>query len=395
MPSLSKEFIDKNHKSSTELPEDIETGEIYMATCKTSGKSYIGQAKSYYIYYGKYRQWGGEKRWQSHIHESRSTYDHSKVLNSAIRKYGEDDFTLKILEKCKSDELDQKEKEYIEKYNTLIPNGYNIMSGGQTRTVSEEGKKKLIESRTGRKHSDETKFLITLSNILNRQNKDLPMFITKNKDSKYMIKYPVIDGYDISFEISKCDELDEAKVKVAEYEKLYDTTNKIKKIKEERVTKNKKKNDKIELPEYITPIYEKTYKVGYRVSNFKYYDDSIAQPMDFTNANINIRNLHNAKQYLKLLEIENKNKQFNIPNDLPNGIRRNRDINRVGTPIDGFKVVKGYKDDGTPQFKKFTDMRMSMEEKYKLANEFYEHEGKKYIKNKKVQNSKPKKGVIC
>ena len=149
------------------------------------------------------------------------------------------------------------------------------------------------------------------------------------------------------------------------------------------------------MPEFITPIYEKTYKVGYRVSNFKYVDGSIATPMDFTNANINIRNLHNAKQYLKLLEIENSNKQFKVPNDIPKEIKCYKDINRVGTPIEGFKVVKGFKDDGTPRFKKFTDMRMSMEEKYRLAKEFYEQEGEQYIKKKKVQNSKPKKGVNC
>ena len=30
-----------------QIPNDINMGEIYMGTCKTSGKSYIGQAKGY------------------------------------------------------------------------------------------------------------------------------------------------------------------------------------------------------------------------------------------------------------------------------------------------------------------------------------------------------------
>lgn len=34
---------------STKIPEDINKGEIYMATCKISNKSYIGQAKCFTI----------------------------------------------------------------------------------------------------------------------------------------------------------------------------------------------------------------------------------------------------------------------------------------------------------------------------------------------------------
>lgn len=37
------------------------------------------------------------------------------------------------MEKCSIDELDDLEKKYIQEYNTISPNGYNILAGGQRR----------------------------------------------------------------------------------------------------------------------------------------------------------------------------------------------------------------------------------------------------------------------
>ena len=45
--------------------------------------------------------------------------------------YGKDAFSVKKLYECPKDELDLWEKEYINKLNTLYPNGYNLTVGGK------------------------------------------------------------------------------------------------------------------------------------------------------------------------------------------------------------------------------------------------------------------------
>jgi group I intron endonuclease len=67
--------------------------------------------------------------------------DGCRALNSAIRKYGWDTIEKEILENCTSDELDEKEEFYISEYNSISPNGYNLMTGGNSnKTYSDETK---------------------------------------------------------------------------------------------------------------------------------------------------------------------------------------------------------------------------------------------------------------
>jgi len=82
-------------------------GEIYKITNKTSGKSYIGQAKKYI---GKYdTPWGTDGRWKSHVKEAISSRkDHCTLLNNAIRKYSADDFIVTKICDC-SDKNDMEE----------------------------------------------------------------------------------------------------------------------------------------------------------------------------------------------------------------------------------------------------------------------------------------------
>lgn len=53
-----------------------------------------------------------------------------------------------------------KESYYIEKFNTLIPHGYNINPNGgnfSNNKLSEETKRKMSQSHKGKKHNEETK----------------------------------------------------------------------------------------------------------------------------------------------------------------------------------------------------------------------------------------------
>ena len=83
-------------------------GIIYKITNKVNGKSYIGQTR-YTI----------EFRWKQHQHKKDNTYFHN-----AIHKYGIENFSIEILEKCDIEDLNSREIFYIAKYDTFV-NGYN------------------------------------------------------------------------------------------------------------------------------------------------------------------------------------------------------------------------------------------------------------------------------
>jgi group I intron endonuclease len=83
---------------------------IYKITNLTNGKSYIGQ--SVHI----------ERRWMEHCLPSAKS-----LIAKAIQKYGKEQFSFQVIEECLQEQLDEKEEYYISHYNTVVPNGYNIM----------------------------------------------------------------------------------------------------------------------------------------------------------------------------------------------------------------------------------------------------------------------------
>lgn len=86
---------------------------IYKITNKINGKSYIGQSINI------------EHRWYRHIHEF-VPYP----LHRAIEKYGEESFDFSVLEECNVDSLDEREKYWINYYDSYN-NGYNLTLGGK------------------------------------------------------------------------------------------------------------------------------------------------------------------------------------------------------------------------------------------------------------------------
>jgi group I intron endonuclease len=129
---------------------------IYKITNKLNGKAYIGQTV--------------RKLWER-LKEHRK--NKGSVMNRAFRKYGKDSFSIEILAECQSiEELNEKEIYFISKFNTIKPNGYNIVAGGGNCLASEETKRKMSENRRGSKHplfgthrSQETKDAIAQGRI--------------------------------------------------------------------------------------------------------------------------------------------------------------------------------------------------------------------------------------
>lgn len=91
---------------------------IYMIRNKINDKIYIGQSNAI------------EQRLKSHQYSLNQNKHHNKHLNYAWNKYGKDNFEFTIIEECDIDELDDKEKYYIKKFNSF-EQGYNQTIGGK------------------------------------------------------------------------------------------------------------------------------------------------------------------------------------------------------------------------------------------------------------------------
>lgn len=123
-------------------------GFIYKITCNTTKESYIGQTvKSI------------NSRWNRHKKRKRECLK----INRAIKKYGENNFTLYKLGIFPKDSLNNAEIEAIKIFKTLSPDGYNLTEGGKSGgSLSEETKAKLAKycgaksSFYGKKHSPES-----------------------------------------------------------------------------------------------------------------------------------------------------------------------------------------------------------------------------------------------
>lgn len=133
----------------------MDEGEIYLITNTVDKKQYVGQAVLYYSTGAKH---GTFDRWKQHIWNSNGGRYKCRLLERAINKYGKDCFTVEVLIKCNVSMLNLYESRFIEKLNTLAPNGYNLNTGGGNgRRISEDTKKKISESNKGRCVSQETR----------------------------------------------------------------------------------------------------------------------------------------------------------------------------------------------------------------------------------------------
>ena len=107
---------------------------IYKITNLLNNKCYIGQSIQI------------EKRFAQH----KSPYERNRhpelPLYKAIEKYGIENFSFEVIEECKQEELDEKEKFYIKHFQSMChQNGYNILAGGDTRAGENHARHKLTK----------------------------------------------------------------------------------------------------------------------------------------------------------------------------------------------------------------------------------------------------------
>ena len=92
--------------------------EIYKITNKLNGKGYVGQTTL-----------TTKKRFLQHLREAKKEKPKT-LISRAIKKYGEENFCIELLETAKTpEELSEKEKKWILLENTMKPNGYNVLLG--------------------------------------------------------------------------------------------------------------------------------------------------------------------------------------------------------------------------------------------------------------------------
>jgi len=120
-------------------------GEIYKITNILNNKCYVGQTRSHRLNHNKYRLFGHMGRFKDHISEATNPNKVGcKYLNSALVKYGVENFKCELITTCNIDELDFYEVKYIADVNTRYPNGYNLTNGGQTHGYL-KGKKIILD----------------------------------------------------------------------------------------------------------------------------------------------------------------------------------------------------------------------------------------------------------
>ena len=103
---------------------------IYQIRNKVNFKSYVGQTVN-----------SIKRRYCQGWHET----THSEILKKAVKKYGKDSFELIILKSGISSiqELNDAERFFIKRLNTVSPNGYNLKSGGENKNHHSETKVKI------------------------------------------------------------------------------------------------------------------------------------------------------------------------------------------------------------------------------------------------------------
>lgn len=160
-------------------------GFIYKITNLQNKKCYIGQTIDY------------EMRIKGHMKKNSNCL----YLKNALKKYGKNKFKFEVVCICFDEDMNKYEIEYIKKFKSLVPNGYNLKAGGNSGARHhEETKKKISESLKGRegtfkgkKHTKESKNKMSKIHKGRKLSKEHIRRINETHFSKKVSKYD-LDG---------------------------------------------------------------------------------------------------------------------------------------------------------------------------------------------------------
>lgn len=115
---------------------------VYEILCLVNNKSYIGSSVNLY------------KRWREHYNNLLNNRHSNQYLQNSFNKYGENQFVFSVLEYCEPENLIDREQYYIDKMDTVVPNGFNMLPRAGSRfgySLSKETRDKISKSNKGRK----------------------------------------------------------------------------------------------------------------------------------------------------------------------------------------------------------------------------------------------------
>lgn len=124
---------------------------IYSISNKITGKRYVGSAVDF------------RRRKNLHLHHLRAKTHHSRYLQNAWNKYGEENFIITILEEVSDvNDLINREQWYLDNTNCEY-NMCRIAGSSLGIKRSEETRRKVGAAQIGRKASDETKAKMSMA----------------------------------------------------------------------------------------------------------------------------------------------------------------------------------------------------------------------------------------
>ncbi len=111
---------------------------VYLATNTVNGMQYVGLTRRTVL----------ERRVFEHRSSSRRGVGKENTLAHAMRTYGEDAFSFRVIQRVQSLEaLSAAERYWIREYNTNWPNGYNVKKGGCHTDPLTTGKKYRVQGK--------------------------------------------------------------------------------------------------------------------------------------------------------------------------------------------------------------------------------------------------------
>lgn len=149
--------------------------DIYIIKNTVNNLCYIGQSTDYLT------------RFRKHKEEAvRNQYKYKSVLYDAMNEFGIDKFYVEVVEENVEDG-DDREKYWIKKYNTLYPNGYNLVTGG-TRYPNLHG---ILHHKATIKTDDE------LNDIFNELSSGA--YTISDIAKKHKVKFSVIEDINLGY----------------------------------------------------------------------------------------------------------------------------------------------------------------------------------------------------
>ena len=132
------EILELNHNNRKDRTKKTQISEvygiIYRIHCIPENKSYIGQTFSHGICLGYLQRHGIITRCKIHYRAKDYDAHKNRPLYKALNKYSSDQFEVFEERRVRGKDLaslNQIEAEYMEKYNSIHPNGYNIQEVGK------------------------------------------------------------------------------------------------------------------------------------------------------------------------------------------------------------------------------------------------------------------------